>query len=537
VEGSVIRILISEDDYTSRTLLAAILKKDGHEVVETVTGMEALAELRKPNPPWLAILDWVMPEMDGLEVVRCVRAQETDYPPYILLLTARSEKADIVTGLEAGADDYLTKPFHHGELRARIAVGRRLIEMRKTLKAEKCRLEDIVWGTNVGTWEWNIKTGETQFSERWAAVIGYAVDDLDPISINTWTNLAHPEDLIRSRTLLERNFSGELDEYDCEIRMRHKKGNWVWVHDRGKVVEWTEGGEPVRMSGTRADITQRKRAEETLQRKRMELENLVIEQDASRQDLERQAAYLVELAENEAVLINKLKYESDVKNRFFSIISHDLRTPFTSLLGMTRLMAEMTDRLSKNQLADYAKSVNDAGERVFGLLQNLLEWSRLQIESTKFEPEMTPLREAVHECIEIYKPAAMEKGIQLTNNTDDTFVFVDPDMVRAVIRNLIGNALKFTATGGTIELASIQYAGEVEVIVTDSGVGMSKERFERIFALDQKTSTIGTAGEKGTGLGLPLCKDMLERNRGRIWVESSPGAGSKFHFALPVAPA
>jgi two-component system, cell cycle response regulator len=129
----IIRILISEDDTTSRTLLAAVLKKSGHEVVETTNGVEAWAVLRKPNPPPLVILDWMMPEMDGLEVVRRVRARKTDHPPYVLLLTARVEKSDIITGLDAGADDYLTKPFHHGELRARIGVGRRLIEMQAEL--------------------------------------------------------------------------------------------------------------------------------------------------------------------------------------------------------------------------------------------------------------------------------------------------------------------------------------------------------------------------------------------------------------------
>lgn len=127
------RILIAEDDRTSRAMLSAVLKKCGHEVVETVSGAEAWEALQKSDAPQLAILDWMMPVMDGLEVVRRVRARKAELPPYILLLTTKSEKADIIAGLEAGADDYLTKPFHAGELRARVEVGRRMVDMQRQL--------------------------------------------------------------------------------------------------------------------------------------------------------------------------------------------------------------------------------------------------------------------------------------------------------------------------------------------------------------------------------------------------------------------
>lgn len=129
------RILIADDDITSRTVLAGVLRNEGHEVKTVVDGAEALRVLLTPGSPDLVILDWMMPEMDGPEVVRRVRAIETERPPYILMVTARGEKADIIAGLDAGANDYLAKPFDPGELRARIAVGRRLIEMQAALNA------------------------------------------------------------------------------------------------------------------------------------------------------------------------------------------------------------------------------------------------------------------------------------------------------------------------------------------------------------------------------------------------------------------
>ena len=127
------RILIAEDDKTSRNLLTVVLTKQGHEVVATINGAEALQAMQQPDAPGLAILDWMMPEMDGPEVVVRLRAVKTDQPPYIIMLTAKSEKADIIVGLDAGADDYLSKPFDPGELRARIEVGRRILELQANL--------------------------------------------------------------------------------------------------------------------------------------------------------------------------------------------------------------------------------------------------------------------------------------------------------------------------------------------------------------------------------------------------------------------
>jgi diguanylate cyclase (GGDEF)-like protein len=127
------RILIAEDDFTSRTMLAGLLKKHGHEVVETTDGAAAWDKLRQPDAPLLIILDWMMPHIDGLELVRRVRAAETEQPPYILMLTTKKDKADIIAGLDAGANDYLTKPFDAGELRARVEVGRRMVELQREL--------------------------------------------------------------------------------------------------------------------------------------------------------------------------------------------------------------------------------------------------------------------------------------------------------------------------------------------------------------------------------------------------------------------
>jgi phosphoserine phosphatase RsbU/P len=130
------RILIAEDDLTSRTVLTGVLKKEGHDVTVTVNGAEAWEALRQPSAPRLAILDWMMPKMDGLEVLRRVHTLQLDTLPYIIMLTIKGEKADIIAGLDAGANDYLSKPFDFGELRARVEVGRRMVEMQDALAAK-----------------------------------------------------------------------------------------------------------------------------------------------------------------------------------------------------------------------------------------------------------------------------------------------------------------------------------------------------------------------------------------------------------------
>ncbi len=266
------------------------------------------------------------------------------------------------------------------------------------------------------------------------------------------------------------------------------------------------------------------------------LESMLSEAKSAHDQMKDQASEMATLAKNEATLAKQLKYEMNVKDRFFSVIAHDLKSPFTALLGMTRLMSQDTDSLSKDKLVDYARDVNIAGERVFDLLENLLEWSRLQMSGVKLSPQMISLQEITQDSLDLLAPMAQAKEIKLSSEVRSSIAFADRDMVQSVIRNLISNALKFTPVGGTVQVLAQKTANAVQITVTDTGVGLSKAQAASLFSLDQTSTTTGTAGEMGTGLGLPLSKDMIERNGGTIWVESIPGEGSQFHFTLPIAP-
>ncbi|MEQ8666659.1 MAG: sensor histidine kinase [Rhodospirillales bacterium] len=249
--------------------------------------------------------------------------------------------------------------------------------------------------------------------------------------------------------------------------------------------------------------------------------------------LEEKAVEMAELAEHEARLNRQLKYESETKDRFFSIISHDLISPFSSLLSGTEMMSKRAESETKEELVRVAGMVHERGLSVFNLLRNLLDWARLQIEGGSLNPEVVPLRDVADYSIGVLAPTAEEKGVTIENAVRDEAAFADPHAVNAVMRNLVSNAIKFTPSGGKVRVSSSAADGDVQVTVSDTGVGIPQARLATIFDLDRMSSTSGTSNEQGTGLGLILCKEMIELNGGTFWIESAEGEGSQFHFTLP----
>lgn len=230
---------------------------------------------------------------------------------------------------------------------------------------------------------------------------------------------------------------------------------------------------------------------------------------------------------------DELEKLNDQKNKFLSIIAHDLKGPFTALMGASDLMLNLVGEVSPEDLAELAGSTNRSAKRVFELLENLLEWSRLQMDGVEFQPAALELKPLAQSCVDLMSPIASEKDIRITNKVPDVAALADANMVDTIIRNLMNNALKFTERAGEITIGAKPVDDWIEVSVADNGVGMPADKVERLFRLDQKTSTLGTDGETGTGLGLHLCKELVEKHGGEIRVESVEGEGSTFHFTLP----
>jgi two-component system sensor histidine kinase/response regulator len=222
------------------------------------------------------------------------------------------------------------------------------------------------------------------------------------------------------------------------------------------------------------------------------------------------------------------------KDKFFSIIAHDLRGPFTALFGLTELLKEKLDHYSKDETKNIVNELQNSAKTVHTLLENLLTWSRLQRNIMEHFPDSIPLADIARHNILLFQLTADQKQISLRNLIqEETMVYADFDMVDTVLRNLIANAIKFTDIAGTIEMSAKEDEQSVEIAVSDTGIGISEENISKLFRIDVKQNNVGTAGERGTGLGLLLCKELVKKNSGRIWVESELGKGSTFRFTLP----
>jgi len=235
-------------------------------------------------------------------------------------------------------------------------------------------------------------------------------------------------------------------------------------------------------------------------------------------------------------IAEELRQLNNTKDKFFSIIAHDLRNPFITILGFTDLLLTDYKELDESEIIFYLEEMKKSAEISHNLLQNLLQWSRSQTGRIEFNPTKILLKNLVNVNLELLQPTAANKEIQIKSEVvDDIYVQADEDMLNTIIRNLITNAIKFTPKGGTITIAAKEVGKYAEISVEDTGVGMSEATMANLFRLDTTHSTLGTNQEAGTGLGLILCKEFVEKHDGKIWVESKLGVGSKFIFYLPLA--
>ena len=490
----------------------------------------------------------------------------------------------------------------------------------EALREERWRLECIVEATRAGTWELNVQTGETVFNEQYAQMVGYTLEELSPTSIKTWETLAHPMDLIHSYELLGRHFAGELPYYDCECRMKHKDGHWVWIHDRGRLVTRTSEGKPLMMFGTHTDISNRKQAEKDQKESenharalidaipdlmfRLSSQGVFLDYKAAKENLAYQAQSIIgknnrevlppefadmvdgkiqqtlhtgqmqnfeyqlslpsaEIRDFEARMVpsgtdevitivrdvtERKKTEAEIslkneqliqanveKDKFFSIIAHDLRSPFNVFLGFTQMLVDELDTFSLKELQKIALSMRNSAFNLFALLENLLEWSRMRRGLIIFEPKSVLLKPAINKSIETALASANKKGILIEYEIpDDIEANADEYMLGSTIRNLVSNAIKFTPEGGKIIIsARLVISNTIEISIRDTGIGMDQKMMANLFRLDENTNRKGTEGEASTGLGLIICKEFIEKHEGKLWVESEVGGGSRFYFTIP----
>jgi len=222
------------------------------------------------------------------------------------------------------------------------------------------------------------------------------------------------------------------------------------------------------------------------------------------------------------------------KDKFFSIIAHDLINPFNSIIGFSGLLLDQVKEKNYSSVEHFASIIHKSANSNMDLLRNLMEWSRAHTGKMVYKPEQLELNEIVTEIEQLFNAALLQKKIDLsTKIPEKTMVFADRNMIQTIIRNLISNAIKFTNNEGNIMLSVQKIQQDYIISVKDNGVGIPPESLDGLFKIDQNNSTKGTQNESGTGLGLILCKELVEKHNGKIWVESELGKGTTFIFSIP----
>ncbi len=236
-------------------------------------------------------------------------------------------------------------------------------------------------------------------------------------------------------------------------------------------------------------------------------------------------------------LQRELQKEIAAKDQFFSIIAHDLRGPLSVLRDMIRFSAEESNNYSQKKLEHTFDLLQNSIGNLHQLMENLLTWSRLDRGLIEYAPRHVPLQKVIERNMALLMPMADQKQISLHSSIEEPIsMYGDTNMVDTVVRNLLSNALKFTHSGGLVDVAATQDETMVEISVSDSGIGIDQKHIPKLFRIDVKFKQLGTAREKGTGLGLLLCKEFVEKHGGKLWIESEVGKGTTCRFTLPKAP-
>nr|WP_321411501.1 PAS domain-containing sensor histidine kinase [uncultured Carboxylicivirga sp.] len=332
------------------------------------------------------------------------------------------------------------------------------------------------------------------FNSAHQKVMKYAYDKEIKIGANILECISNEEDRIVAKENYDRALRGESHS-NIRIFGNENKAYYESFFNPIK----NEKNEIIGATGLARDISERKKSELALQKSEKELKEL-----------------------------------NSTKDKLFSIISHDLRGPFSSIIGLSELLIENLNDTTFTDFEKYLRVINNSANNTLILLDNLLNWAKSQTGTLNFNPEKMILSEVVTEVINLYKPIARAKKIALNYfNLEEIDVFADKNILETVLRNLISNAIKFTDYEGDIWIYASRKDNWVEITVSDNGVGITKEKQKELFKLSTDSSTNGTKNKEGSGLGLILCKDFIEIQKGKLWVESREGKGSAFKFTIP----
>jgi PAS domain S-box-containing protein len=372
----------------------------------------------------------------------------------------------------------------------------RLRKAETALRESEEKYRTIVETANEGIWIVDENRKTTYVNQRMADMLGYTLEEM---LTGQWNSFTFESEIPASEGRIYKRQIGLGIKESYEVKLKCKDGSELYtiVH---ATPQYDNDGKYLGSISLITDITELKNKEIALQENELKLRELI-----------------------------------DTKDKFFNIIAHDLKNPFTSLIGSSELLADNIDLLGKDKIKALAQVINDASKNGYGILLNLLDWARSQTGMLDVIPERFNLGKLIEDQIRNLGHISTNKEIKIYSTVEkDIYITTDKNIVNTILRNLISNAVKFSNRQGKVNITVSQKNGSHIISVKDNGIGISPDKVKNIFRLETKLSTPGTENEQGTGLGLKLCKEFVEKIDGKIWVESVERKGSEFKFSIPV---
>jgi len=482
-----------------------------NQVTETLLGMDHADLYRRHVKTLHPEAEWPRIHTDPVELEGMQRHLETK------MIRKTGEIIDVDMSLSVLADA-------RGAVTGGICVIRDITARKRAdiiLKEREERLNLAISGGDLATWDWDIATGHIDINPRWAEMLGYTPDELEP-QIDTWKNLAHPDDLPGTLAVLNAHLVGQIPVYEAEHRLRHKSGQWVWVLARGRVLERDEEGRPLRACGTHLDVTERKEVEARLK--------------SAKEQAEQMSQELLEATTRANEMAARAEAANAAKSQFLANMTHEIRTPMNAIIGFSDVLAE------QDLVADqkrYIDLIRDSGRHLLKLINDILDLSKIEAGRLRVERRSCQLAEVLDSVKAMMRTLAQKKGLEFkVMRSPDVPDLVHTDVSRLwqCLVNLISNAIKFTQTGHVHVRVTLD--GErsdpcLRFDIEDTGIGIPPEMQEAIF--DAFTQADGTTTRKygGTGLGLSITKKLIELLGGTVFLRSRPGHGSVFTLTMP----
>lgn len=368
-----------------------------------------------------------------------------------------------------------------------------MVALQAETRRQEQRLRNVIEATAVGTWEWNIATGEIGINDRWAAILGYTREELEPVTFDSWQRFAHPDDIEPTLAALEDNVSRVSQHYLRDCRMRHKDGHWVWILSRGNITEFDAHGAPAKVAGIILDISDQKAAEATI------------------------------LETNEALKRSNIELE-----RFAYVASHDLQEPLRMVASFTQLLQKKYSDQLDETAREYIQFAFDGAQRMQQLIRDLLSYSRLGRQD--IDESAVDVAALVARVMQSLQLAIDDSGARIDCG-ELPVIRGDTGQLHRLLQNLIGNAIKYHGSEPPrIALYTETRDGETVFCVRDNGIGIDVAQSARVFEIFQRLHS--RTDYPGTGIGLSVCKRIVERHGGRIWFEPAPDSGTVFCFTV-----